>query len=176
MALISAQFDCKLFNDFLGFDEQEDLVAQSLPNVPNEHERTGAKMHRMRPHHKSRLGCQRCKTRKIKVSVPEYASWGILDSRNLVRKCDERKPQCSHCERYSFSCEYPEAPPSASSRSSLGTSRKSSSSPTSSTRTSPPPPELSADTTVLGMADLQLMHHWTLQAYKGFGRNVHEEP
>lgn len=39
-----------------------------------------------RRHHRSRLGCERC--------------------RQVSRKCDEQKPVCSRCQRLSFNCDY----------------------------------------------------------------------
>ncbi|TVY38376.1 Sterol uptake control protein [Lachnellula occidentalis] len=48
-----------------------------------------------RPHRKSRNGCQQCKKRKI--------------------KCDENKPSCGHCSRFSSPCSFSEALPERSS-------------------------------------------------------------
>ena len=40
---------------------------------------------------------------------------------------------------------------------------------------SPLPRQLSEEITVLSMTDLRLIHHWTLQAYRGFGNTAEEE-
>ncbi|KAJ0154959.1 Uncharacterized protein HZ326_2792 [Fusarium oxysporum f. sp. albedinis] len=50
-----------------------------------------------KPHKKSRLGCQTCKRRKIKVS----------------RVCDEVKPQCGKCVQFGVWCDYSPQPPAS---------------------------------------------------------------
>ena len=41
--------------------------------------------------------------------------------------------------------------------------------------THPPQTGLNEQTTVLGITDLQLIHNWTLEAYKGFGHTMEED-
>ena len=82
----------------------------------------------------------------------------------IVAQCDEQKPQCSHCQRHSAVCEYPDLrkTPSASERSTSAT----------------PGPSLSGtsrDQGELNLTDLQLLTHWTFTASLSFGYKVGDE-
>ncbi|KAL9071610.1 MAG: hypothetical protein Q9157_005399 [Trypethelium eluteriae] len=77
---------------------------------------------------------------------------------SLGTKCDEQKPRCSHCQRHSAVCEYPNL-------------RKTSSASERSISVTPGPslsehPHVDAD---LNLTDLQLLSHWILIASRGFG-------
>ncbi|KAI1615537.1 hypothetical protein EDD36DRAFT_191189 [Exophiala viscosa] len=99
-----------------------------------------------RPHRKVRSGCIECKSRKV--------------------KCDEAEPRCSMCRRYNKSCVF---------------TRPSNVSSSAKTSQTPPayedevPRDLSDRTTDLEVQDLELLHHWTTSAYKGFGDKPGDE-
>ncbi|KAF2114918.1 hypothetical protein BDV96DRAFT_87955 [Lophiotrema nucula] len=151
------------------------------------------KVYKKRPHRKVKSGCATCKRRKIKVrrclflcSCPQDNSFfhnkyqnalGRLVSRilKLIRlthlQCDEEKPQCGNCARYSAECVYPS--PSAE------TPRDPASASTSTT----PPPIQTPESIVeeppiapcppgvhdLPVRDLALMHQWSVSTCFGFG-------
>ncbi|KLU82332.1 hypothetical protein MAPG_01405 [Magnaporthiopsis poae ATCC 64411] len=56
-----------------------------------------------RPHRKSRLGCNNCKKRRVKVGAAALLSGFPL-------ACDELQPTCSYCRTRSLSCQYPPKP------------------------------------------------------------------
>ncbi|OAP65109.1 hypothetical protein AYL99_01081 [Fonsecaea erecta] len=98
---------------------------------------------RIRPHRKVRSGCVECKSRKI--------------------KCDEGRPQCSLCKRYSTSCIYRTSRTKPTTNSLLHTraicvqlSKNSTIEPT-------------ARGTDLQLQELELLHRWTTLACRGFG-------
>ncbi|KAL2022777.1 hypothetical protein VTK56DRAFT_4593 [Thermocarpiscus australiensis] len=122
-----------------------------------------------RSHRKSRTGCRRCKSRKI--------------------KCDEVHPRCGNCVKHGVACDYehPEVlaelraaaagSPSTPTNAFSGRAAASSASVTGSVASgaaatlcrSPPPPSLS-QTTPLGnrLLELRLMHHYTAMTCKTF--------
>jgi hypothetical protein len=112
----------------------------------------------MRPHRKVRSGCTECKSRKVKARrISEHYLISITDAN--LRQCDEEKPKCSLCARYSTPCIYPTL---------SGHSAPLGYSPS----VSPPleiPRDLSDSTTDLQIGDLELLHHWTVYASHGFG-------
>ncbi|KAF1957414.1 hypothetical protein CC80DRAFT_44100 [Byssothecium circinans] len=104
------------------------------------------KVYKKRPHRKVKSGCTICKKRKI--------------------KCDETRPQCHNCQRYTTPCTYP--PPSISislSTSHSPTSLSPPSQPRSSHPSDPDPPSKPA----LAITDLLLMHQWSTTTSYGFG-------
>ena len=54
-------------------------------------------------HKKSRLGCKRCKLRRVKVN-----SFFFWQGNTNGTQCDEQKPICSSCRRHSAECVYVE--------------------------------------------------------------------
>lgn len=73
-------------------------------------------------HKKSRLGCQRCKTRRVKVSL------SLPHEAFLIMQCDEQKPICGSCKRHGAECNYIDARPHTSPNdSSEGNTRRRSS-------------------------------------------------
>ncbi|KAK3202415.1 hypothetical protein GRF29_161g1142261 [Pseudopithomyces chartarum] len=114
----------------------------SVEQEPNSMSSTSGegKVYKKRPHRKVKSGCQTCKRRKI--------------------KCDELKPQCSNCLRYSSQCVYPAPTDSDHGRPSVTPPAHS-------------PGSYSDDyhdgTQDLGMRDLALLHQWSISTCYGFG-------
>lgn len=81
----------------------------------------------------------------------------LLSDANF-QQCDEEKPKCSLCTRYVTACIYPTHANPVPSQ----------------TRASAPlkvdvPKDLNDTTTDLDVGDLELLHHWTVFACRGFG-------
>lgn len=76
------------------------------------------------------------------------------------KQCDERRPRCSLCIRYSAPCVYPASNGSSTVRKSLVSSGS---------LVADIPKDLSNKTTDLQVQDLELLHHWTVSACHGFG-------
>ncbi|EGS18095.1 putative transcription factor [Thermochaetoides thermophila DSM 1495] len=120
-----------------------------------------------RSHKKSRTGCRRCKTRKI--------------------KCDEVHPRCGNCVKHGVKCdfEYPEvlaelqaaqaasqspSTPSAASGYASPAAGPSSARSTATPLCRPPPTPALSQTTPPGqrLLELRLMHHYTAMTCKTF--------
>lgn len=83
-----------------------------------------------RSHRKSRLGCNNCKARRVKVGHLSRT----VESKGLpYLQCDETKPRCVNCARHSVECTYSQVP----ARFSRSTSRKGNAIPDSGSRSRP---------------------------------------
>ncbi|KAF2263855.1 hypothetical protein CC78DRAFT_260839 [Lojkania enalia] len=105
-----------------------------------------SKVYKKRPHRKVKSGCATCKRRKI--------------------KCDEEKPQCSNCVRYSAECVYPTPP--------LDTSPLTPTPPSlnqtpEGIAEEPPVAQYPKGINDLPIRDLALMHQWSVSTSLGFG-------
>ncbi|KAF2004428.1 hypothetical protein P154DRAFT_43109 [Amniculicola lignicola CBS 123094] len=106
------------------------------------------KVYKKRPHRKAKTGCATCKRRKI--------------------KCDEEKPQCANCARYSSECVYP----SHSDLKDTGSISASTTPPLARTpeyRNDEPRLQFHHVAHELPMRDLTLMHQWAISTCHGFG-------
>lgn len=59
-----------------------------------------------RSHKKSKAGCQRCKSRKIKVGGPSFGQPALYLT---CQQCDEIHPVCSNCAKHGVSCDFQDA-------------------------------------------------------------------
>ncbi|KAF2733545.1 hypothetical protein EJ04DRAFT_271353 [Polyplosphaeria fusca] len=131
------------------------------------------KVYKKRPHRKVKSGCSTCKRRKIKVSLRLRRLFQPSIFVLTRPKCDEDKPQCSNCARYSADCVYP----SPSSSSDTSRDHASTSAPTTpslvhtpeSIVEEPPVPQCPPGTNDLPIRDLVLMHQWSVSTCFGFG-------
>ncbi|KIV86158.1 hypothetical protein PV11_01788 [Exophiala sideris] len=104
-----------------------------------------------------------CHVRKTAKRPHRKVRSGCIECKTRKVKCDEVEPRCSMCRRYNKSCVF---------------TRATNASPPAST---PPayeddvPRDLSDRTTDLEVQDLELLHHWTTSAYKGFGDKPGDE-
>ena len=100
-----------------------------------------------RHHNKSRLGCDRCRLRRV--------------------KCDEKEPSCTNCSNRREQCLYVRRNAFSAS------SRKS---PVTRAADSPTPPALlggdAASREATSLRELRLMHHWCLYTSQGFSPEV----
>ncbi|KAJ5420874.1 Zn(II)2Cys6 transcription factor [Penicillium sp. CMV-2018d] len=83
-----------------------------------------------RSHRKSRLGCNNCKARRIKVG---HLYRAIESKGSPYLQCDETKPRCVNCARHSVECTYSQVPAHLS----RSTSRKRNAVPDSGSRSRP---------------------------------------
>ncbi|KAJ5085775.1 hypothetical protein N7532_010546 [Penicillium argentinense] len=88
-------------------------------------------------HRKSTTGCLRCKARKV--------------------KCDENRPQCTHCVRHNVPCEWPALATRIYKPNQPKLSNALSKRPAPALQLGLPSPELGG----LRVLELRLMHHWT---------------
>ncbi|CZR64154.1 uncharacterized protein PAC_14051 [Phialocephala subalpina] len=82
-------------------------------------------------------------------------------------KCDELKPRCSRCLRYSEECTYP-VPKEESSKLFKPTTDSEISGPLRPTGSIERPKDINNFTSELNLGDLGLLHEWTMSAYTGF--------
>lgn len=129
-----------------------------------------------RTHKKSRNGCLVCKKRHLKASSSPYTR---IDDANLGRaKCDESTPSCVNCTVSKLECAY-------STRRGRRSNDSTKSSPVISRRAPSPLvlPKREAllsdddghDLPYLEMNQLELLHHFTSQTLKSFGRTKYTD-
>ncbi|KAF2012582.1 hypothetical protein BU24DRAFT_254746 [Aaosphaeria arxii CBS 175.79] len=109
------------------------------------------KVYKKRPHRKVKSGCIICKRRKI--------------------KCNEEKPQCANCARYSAECIYPSLSSEVvtSNGVMISTTPPSVQTPESMPYDEPVTPQYPIGSGDIPMRDLALLHHWTCSTSLGFG-------
>ena len=145
-----------------------------------------------RSHKKSKAGCQRCKTRKIKVrSLQKYITL-LLQFILTCLQCDEVHPRCGNCNKHGVTCDFdnPESPtphsqcsPSKSPRTAFSpTSAPGASLQASSSSTVAPfyrnPSEIIRATSSPNASrrlELRLIHHYTLTTCSTFSETDDEK-
>jgi hypothetical protein len=110
------------------------------------------------PHRKVRTGCDQCKRRRIKVQDNPKLNSSLLAPAlacSLGEQCDETKPSCANCARYTSSCSY-----SLRRASTDGLSGAT---------------HLDASGNIqssFSFADFELLHHWTLATAESLAANA----
>ncbi|KAI2066949.1 hypothetical protein LOZ37_005942, partial [Ophidiomyces ophidiicola] len=117
-----------------------------------------------RSHRKSRLGCQQCKRRKIKVH------------RNLnALLYPAHSCSATNCRKHNIACSF--APPSSSTAAAAARTTPTTTTTTASSSSSAPLSPLSPPTTTsppadaLHLPDLELLHHYTAHTYRTLSYN-----
>ena len=104
----------------------------------------------MRSHHKAQIGCLQCKDRHVKVLHFHFPGIYVLLT---TTQCTEEEPGCLRCVQYGESCTYMYTHSKIAEESFFPPS---------------PPQELSPENSGLSLSDLELLHQWTTNSFRGF--------